>query len=187
MRDHAEGPTFESVYETYADKVLNLVFRMTGDEDTARDLTQDIFVKVYENLASFEQRSSIYTWIHRIAVNRVYNYLKRERRLQWVGLLDKTLHELLGEKQIESLWSPDAAPNTAEDRLERAERSDLLWRAVRSLPPKYRVPIVLYHYEEMSYKEVAAATGLSESAVETRIHRGRKKLLKLLKPWIGRV
>ena len=72
-------------------------------------------------------------------------------------------------------------------RLEAAERAYVVWRAVTSLPPKYRVPVVLYHYEGKSYKEVAETTGLSLSAVEARIHRGRKKLIKLLEPWIDRV
>jgi RNA polymerase sigma-70 factor (ECF subfamily) len=187
LRDQIEVPTFDRVYEAYADKVLNLVYRMVGNEETARDLTQDIFLKVYENLDSFERRSNIYTWIYRISVNHVYNHLKRERRLRWVGLLDKTVHEILNEKEVEPIFSPNAAPPPADDSLERAERAKLVWRAVRSLPPRYRIPIVLFHYEGMSYKDIASTTGLSMGAVETRIHRGRKKLVKLLEPWIDRI
>lgn len=186
MPGPTDATTFETVYETYAGDVLNLAFRMTADEDVARDLTQDIFVKVYQNLDSFERRSSLYTWIYRIAVNHIYNHLKRERRRRWVDLLDATVSEA-----IRGAGEDAAAPTTpevpADRRLEDNQRAEVVWRAVTSLPPKYRVPIVLYHYQGMSYKEIAEATGLTMSAVESRIHRGRKKLVTLLEPWVDRI
>jgi RNA polymerase sigma-70 factor (ECF subfamily) len=186
LPENTDATTFERAYEKYAGNILNLAWRMTGNEDTARDLTQDIFVKVYEKLDTFEARSNIYTWIYRIAINHIYNYLKKERRHRWVDLLDKTVHEALSDADADPAIS--AAPEPPADRrLEVAERADVVWRAVTALPPKFRVPIVLYHYEGMSYKEVAEAAGLSLSAVEARIHRGRKKLIKLLEPWIDRV
>ena len=80
--------TFDEVYAAYAERVLNLAFRLTGDEDVARDLSQEIFIKVYQNLARFEQRSQIFTWIYRIAVNHINNYLKKERRQRWVRLVE---------------------------------------------------------------------------------------------------
>lgn len=187
MQDKTDVSTFEHVYEAYAERILNLAYRMTGSEETARDLTQDIFLKVYENLDTFEHRSNVYTWIYRIAVNHIYNYLKRERRRSWVDLLDSSMRETVREDEVDPAFSA-AKPTTPADRkLEEGERAEVVWRAVRSLPPKYKLPITLYHYEGMSYKDIAEATGLSMSAVETRIHRGRKKLIKLLEPWIEKI
>lgn len=186
MPEQNDATTFESVYEKYADDILNVAWRMTANEDVARDLTQDIFLKVYQNLDKFERRSSIYTWIYRIAVNHIYNHLKKERRRRWVDVLDKTVSEAVHEDAEEGRY-PAASQPPADRLLEDSERAEVVWRAVTSLPPKYRVPIVLYHYQGMSYKEVADASGLSMSAVETRIHRGRKKLIKLLEPWIDRI
>jgi RNA polymerase sigma-70 factor (ECF subfamily) len=187
LPDQNDAPTFDRIYETYADKILNLAYRMTGDEEAARDLTQDVFLKVYQKLDTFEHRSEMYTWIYRIAVNHVYNYLKRTRRSRWTSLLDKRVGEILAETDVEPGFPSAAPPATADRALEEAERADVVWRAIRTLPPKYQVPVVLYHYEGMSYKEIAEATGLSMSAVETRIHRGRKKLVKLLEPWVERI
>lgn len=188
LPEQTDATTFESVYETYADNILNLAWRMTGNEDVARDLTQDIFLKVYQNLDTFERRSSIYTWIYRIAVNHIYNHLKRERRRRWVDLLDKTVSEAVRDLPGDAETSGLTAPEPLADRLlEDAERAHVVWRAVTALPPKYRVPIVLYHYQGMSYKEVAEAMDLSMSAVESRIHRGRKKLVTLLEPWMDRI
>jgi RNA polymerase sigma-70 factor (ECF subfamily) len=186
LPEKTDANTFESVYATYADNILNLAWRMTANEDIARDLTQDIFIKVYQNLDRFEGRSSVYTWIYRIAVNHIYNHLKKERRRRWVDLLDTTVSEAVQDDAAgpSSLSEPAAA---ADRLLEDAERADVVWRAVTALPPKYRVPIVLYHYQGMSYKDIAAASDLSMSAVEARIHRGRKKLVKLLEPWIDRI
>jgi RNA polymerase sigma-70 factor (ECF subfamily) len=186
LPEQTDATTFEGIYEAYADSILNLAWRMTANEEVARDLTQEIFMKVYQSLDTFERRSSVYTWIYRIAVNHIYNYLKKERRKGWADVLDKTLSEAVHEDAAED--PHPAAPEPAADRrLEDAERAEVVWRAVASLPPKYRVPIVLYHYQGMSYKDIAEASGLSMSAVETRIHRGRKKLVKLLEPWIDRI
>jgi RNA polymerase sigma-70 factor (ECF subfamily) len=187
LQEKIDVSTFDRVYESYADRVLNLAYRMTGSEETARDLTQDIFLKVYDNLDTFEHRSNVYTWIYRIAVNHIYNHLKRERRRTWVDLLDSSMREIVREDQVEPTYSAATSPPPADRKLEEGERADVVWRAVRSLPPKYQLPITLYHYEGLSYKDIAEATGLSMSAVETRIHRGRKKLIKLLEPWIDKI
>jgi RNA polymerase sigma-70 factor (ECF subfamily) len=186
LPEQTDAGTFESVYADYADTILNLAWRMTANEDVARDLTQDIFIKVYQNLDRFEGRSSVYTWIYRIAVNHIYNHLKKERRHRWVDLLDATVSEAVQDDDagLGGLSAPEAA---ADRLMEDAERAGVVWRAVTALPPKYRVPIVLYHYQGMSYKEIAAAAELSMSAVEARIHRGRKKLVKLLEPWMDRI
>lgn len=176
------APDFDAIYAGYSERVLNLAFRMTGDEDTARDLTQDIFIKVYEKLDTFEHRSDIYTWIHRVAINHIYNYLRKEKRRKLMGLLDRSIGDLFRLDQTDPAFP--VARNIPADRiLEESERSEVVWRAIRSLPPKYAVPLSLFSYEGMSYKQIANAMGISLSAVEARIHRARKKLIRILKPW----
>lgn len=187
MQEKTDVSTFDRVYEMYAGRILNLAHRMAGSEETARDLTQDIFLKVYENLETFEHRSNVYTWIYRIAVNHIYNHLKKERRRSWIVLMDTSVRDIAKEGEIDPAYSTSSPPLPADRKLEESERAEVVWRAVRSLPPKYQLPITLYHYEGMSYKDIAEATGLSMSAVETRIHRGRKKLIKLLEPWLDKI
>ncbi|MBP2680885.1 MAG: polymerase sigma factor, sigma-70 family [Candidatus Krumholzibacteriota bacterium] len=180
-------PEFDEIYEAYASRVLNLAYRLTGDDETARDLTQDIFIKVYENLGSFEQRSEIFTWIYRIAVNHVTNHLKKEKRRRWLNLLDRRIPEVLGESASEAVYDTPSHDPSAQKKLEDAERAGVVWAAVRSLPAEYRVPLVLYQYDGMSYKDIAETLGLSLSAVETRIHRAKKKLVPKLEPWLDRI
>jgi RNA polymerase sigma-70 factor (ECF subfamily) len=179
-------PEFDDIYETYGARVLNLAYRLSGDEETARDLTQEIFIKVYEHLDSFEQRSEIFTWIYRIAVNHVTNHLKKERRRRWLYVLDRRIPDVFGEGRELAVDPPSPDPS-AEKKLEQQERARIVWAAVRSLPAEYRVPVVLYHYEGMSYKEISETLGLSLSAVETRIHRAKKKLIPKLEPWLDRI
>jgi len=181
------APTFEEIYEAHAERVLNLAYRMSGDSETARDLTQEIFIKVYESLGTFERRSQVFTWLYRIAVNHIINHLRKERRRRWVSLMDTQVSDLLHEEGAEAESALRTAEPPADAKLEAADRARLVWGAIRSLPVKYRAPLVLYHYDEMSYKEIADALGLSLSAVETRIHRAKRKLAKTLEPWVDRI
>jgi RNA polymerase sigma-70 factor (ECF subfamily) len=178
---------FEEVYASNAERVLNLAYRLTGDEETARDLCQEIFVKVYQNLASFEHRSQVSTWIYRIAVNHISNYLKKERRLRWVRVLDRDVSDIIREDDIEPVFRRRTSTPTSEQRLEQAQRAQIVWGTIQTLPVKYRVPLVLHHYEGLSYKDIADAMQLSMSAVESRIHRAKRQLIKKLQPWLGKI
>lgn len=175
-------PSFEQIYGEYGQRILNVLYRFTNREQVARDLLQDVFVKVYENMPSFQQRSQLYTWIYRIAVNHAMNHLKRERRTLWVDLMDEKVVDLLSHERIEI---PGIGPQTVDrpdQALERIEISALVQEAVNALHPKYRVPFVLFRDEQLSYAEIAKVLDLSLSAVETRIHRARKMLIQKLNP-----
>lgn len=177
-------PDFETICRQYSDRITNLAYRMTGDDEMARDLTQDVFIKVYEHMSSFEGRSGIYTWIYRIAVNHILNYLKKERRYNWIQLMDRSLSEVLVEDVIDPDFQVASRPGRADHNLEQKQREEVVWNMIEKLPAKYRVPLVLFRYEGLSYKEIAETLELSLSAVETRIHRANKRLVDLLEPWI---
>ena len=187
VRHSQEGrslPTFEEIYQDYGERTLNLLYRFTAREQVARDLHQDVFVKVYENMGSFEKRSQIYTWIYRIAVNHAINYVRRERRRLWFNLLDETVSDLLKREKVEMSGLGGGDVLRPDELLERAEADQFVQRAVDSLPIKYRVPFVLFKDEQMSYNEICDVLGLSLSAVESRIHRARKMLMRKLSPLI---
>ena len=175
-------PTFEEIYQEYAERTLNLLYRFTSREQVARDLLQDVFIKVYENMDSFEKRSQIYTWIYRIAVNHAINYMRRERRTLWFNLLDETVGEFLKREKIEISGLGGGDVPRPDELLERSEADQSVQRAVDSLPVKYRVPFVLFKDEHLSYNEISSVLDLSLSAVESRIHRARKMLVKKLSP-----
>ena len=176
-----DNAAFEQIYYQYSARILNLIYRMTGSEEVARDLTQEVFVKVYENIGKFRGESQIFTWLYRIATNHTLNYLKREKRYKWLNLLDKPISEVLQENKIDNQFWAVGLPRP-DRQMEKKQREQIVWKLIQQLSPKYRVPYVLNRYENLSYQEIADTLNLSLSAVETRIHRAKKELVKKLNP-----
>ncbi len=172
--------SFKDIYDQSAEMVLNLAFRMVGKKEVARDLMQDVFVKVYENLDHFREDSKASTWVYRIAMNHIINYIKKEKRYLFMDLLDKNYNQNINES---SYWE-DNISEQADKQFEEKEKELFIRKKIEELNPKYRIPLLLYRYEEMSYQEIAEYLDLSLSAVEARIHRARKKLKEKLLPWI---
>lgn len=180
-------PSFEALYERYGSRVLNLIHRMTGNEEVSRDLAQDVWLRVHGHLDHFEARADVFTWIYRIAVNLTLNHLKREKRRHWIDLLDRSVGEVLSDESEDLVLPPPPAAQRPDRLMENEERARKLWQAVQSLDPKYRVPIVLFHYEDQSYQQIADTMGLSMVAVQARIFRGRKQLAKILGPLLDQL
>lgn len=174
--------SFEDVYRAHADRTLNLLFRFVNDEERAKDLLQDVFLKVYEGFPAFENRSDVGTWIHRIAVNHAMNVLKRERRTTWFNLLDESVGALLERRSVDlPEWGSGPVPRP-DHQLEAHEQEAIVEKVVHALPLKYRLPYLLHRNGEASNTEIARQLHLSVSAVETRIHRAKKKIIERLKP-----
>ena len=182
-----ELPSFETLYERYGARVLNVIYRMTGNDDVARDLAQDVWLRVYRSLDRFEARADIFTWIYRIAVNLTLNHLKREKRRRWVDLLDQNIDDVLGDAASEPAVALPAPSDRQDRAMEKEQLARHLWDAVQQLEPMYRVPIVLFHYENQSYQEIADTMGLSMPAVQARIFRARKQLGKILGPLLDQL
>jgi len=180
-------PSFEELYERYGARVLNLIHRMTGNDEVSRGLAQEVWLRVHAHLDRFEARADIFTWIYRIAVNLTLNHLKREKRRRWIDLLDQSVGEILSEESEDLVMPSPAKAERADRKVENEERAKALWEAVQSLDPKYRVPIVLFHYEDQSYQQIADTMGLSMVAVQARIFRGRKQLAKILGPLLDQL
>jgi len=185
-REFDPPASLESIYNAYGERILNLAYRMTSDEEAARDLTHDVFLKAYENFHLFDRNSQVYTWIYRIAVNHILNYLRRARRARWVRLMDESVADLYRENRPAFRPELEDQPSFLE-ALEHRERSRVLWSAVQSLPLKYRMPLVLFFYEGLSHQEIAEAMQLSLSAVETRIHRAKKTLFGKIEPYLNQI
>lgn len=179
--------SFEEIYREYAENILNLAFKITGREDVARDLTQDIFLKVYQNLDSFRGQSQIYTWLYRIALNHIFNYLKKEKRYRWIELLDTKIDEALEADDSEAKFSLHSSPVQPDKEIEKSQREKIVWAFILELPLKQRVPFILHRYEGLSYQEIAEQLQISLSNVESRIHRAKKFLVNKLKPWVDKI
>lgn len=182
-----DAQSFEALYERYGARVLNLIYRMTGNNDVSRDLAQDVWLRVFKHLDRFEARADVFTWIYRIAVNRTLNHLKQEKRRRWVSFLDQSIGEALSEENADPAVPLHSNTERQDKAVEAEQRAGHLWTAIQKLDPMYRVPIVLFHYEQQSYQEIADTMGLTMAAVQARIFRGRKQLAKILGPLLDQL
>ena len=153
----------------HADSIYGLALRLLGDEDAAADVVQDTFLAAFKAIARFDGRSSLGTWLYRIAHNNAMMQLRRSK-------LKVPFVEDEGENE-EYVSGPVVAwDETPERLLARDETAEILEEAVAALSPALREVFVLRDVEERSTAESATLLGLSESAVKVRLHRARLQL-----------
>ena len=158
---------FEELYRRHAGRVHALCLRMSGDPARARELTQDVFVRLWERLGSFRGEAALSTWLHRLAVNVVLVSLRGERR--------RTRRVMLADDEGEpgTLAEGSAAPEAIEDRLD-------IEAAVAALPPGARTVFVLHDVEGYRHEEIARMTGAAPGTLRAQLHRARKLLMEAL-------
>jgi RNA polymerase sigma-70 factor, ECF subfamily len=170
-----DGPAYEILIQRYQQPVFNLVCRLMNDPADASDIVQEVFLKVFRNIANFRGKSSLKTWIYRIAVNEAYNHRRWfSRHLRQEVALAADEGSL---SYADSLADPGRTPfDLAADRETRA----LVEAALETLNPKFRAAVVLRDIEDMSYEEIATVLDVSLGTVKSRILRGREALRKIL-------
>jgi RNA polymerase sigma-70 factor (ECF subfamily) len=170
--DHA----FEILVNRHQTSVLNLIYRFIGDRTQAKDLAQEVFLRVWQAAKSYEPKAKFTTWIYQITANLCLNELKSARRRKWFPF-----HRSDGDSEntIEETFS-DGSP-TAEDLLLAKERSRQISDALQSLPDSQRMALVLKRYNDLTYEEISRIIGCSVSAVESLLVRAKRTLQEKLK------
>jgi RNA polymerase sigma-70 factor, ECF subfamily len=159
---------FGQLMHRYAGAVYNLAYRMLGSAEEAEDASQEIFLRAYTRLSSFDRARRFSTWLLSIGSNYCIDRLRR-RRYTWMTLDDVAF----------TLPSTERGPErSALDQ----ERRAAVQRALQRLPENYRLVTVLRYWQDLSYDEIARVTGLTESAIKTRLHRARHMLEEALGP-----
>ena len=152
---------FAVLVSRYEAVLFRVALRMLGDRADAADAAQTAFIKAYERLTSFDNSFRFFSWIYRILLNECLN-TKRSRRS----------HEQVSVDIV-------AGKSPLED-LEVAERQDRVQRALLALPDDYRKVVVLRHFAELSYEDIAATLGIPEKTVKSRLYTARQRLMELL-------
>jgi RNA polymerase sigma factor (sigma-70 family) len=155
---------FNLVVAEYSRRVYALCYRMLRDEEDARDMTQEVFVRAYSRRGSFGGRSSLYTWIYRIGVNMCLSSI-RKRKVRTVPLDDV---------------EPFLAAGGHDGPGDRADLRRLVSGALMRLPPKQRAVFSLRFYERMPFKEIARVTGTTVGAAKANHHFALEKLRSVL-------
>ena len=152
---------FEPLVERYHRPLFNLAARLLGSRDEALDSTQNAFVKAYENLASFDQGQRFFSWIYQILRNECLNVLRSRR-------------------PSAPLPEDMAAQGSPADALDEEQRRAAVQAALMALPDEQREVVLLRHFTELSYDEIAVSTGVPVKTVKSRLYSARQRLATLL-------
>jgi RNA polymerase sigma-70 factor (ECF subfamily) len=155
---------FKGLVERYQSRLFNFLYRYLRDRQAAEDLTQEVFLKVYQAAPRFKPRARVRTWIFTIAYNLAVNELRRRRRRKLFGLL------ALEDREIE-----------ASDARDHLELEETMTEALGLLPHKQRAALMLRVRDELSYQEIAEILGVTRASVESLMFRARKRLRRLIR------
>lgn len=173
---HSES--FKSIFDEYQTQVLNICHGILGDRESAQDVCQDVFFRIYKSLDTFQAKSKLSTWIYRIAVNQSLNAVrKRKRDKQTIVYSEQTDQAAYNQATAPSSQHPDK-------KLELSERKQIIWKAVQSLPENQRTVIILQKYEGFSCQEIADILNCTLSSVQSRMHRAKQGLVLKLRPFL---
>jgi RNA polymerase sigma-70 factor (ECF subfamily) len=156
---------FAELVKRYKNLVYSVILRMVNDHEEANDLAQDVFIKIYKNLDKYYPEYKFSTWVIRIATNHVIDY-RRKKKQETVPIED-----------VEFSLRTEESPEGAYIRREQKEE---LRKIVGDLPDMYKIPIVLYHEQGLSYQEISEIINEPLSKVKNRIFRGRRMLKESL-------
>lgn len=168
---------FRSIIDRTQGLVTQIVFKMISNQEDRRDVAQDIYLKVFNKLGSFQYQSKLSTWVWQIAFNTCANYLKKKKLILFdQTVLNSERHEEMAEFNIDE----DVFANDIEKGLIHNDLKRILNVEIDKLSPLYKTLITLYHIEETSYSEMAQIVGLPEGTVKSYLFRARKILKEQL-------
>jgi RNA polymerase sigma-70 factor (ECF subfamily) len=164
---------FEELVRLTSPACYALAFRLVGNEDDARDVVQDAYLRAYRGLRRFRGEAGFATWLHRITVNCAATLLERRSKASCDQLDDLDDSAQLIERRSER--DPESAASTADDR-------ERLVEALGELPDQLRLVVVLRDVYDLSHREIAKELGISQAAAKVRLHRARRRLRERLFP-----
>lgn len=170
-----DAQQFEAFMRNYQNMVFSTAMRLLANPADAQDVTQDVFVKAYEHFADLHEQPGAGGWLRKVATNMSLNHLSRYRS-RWSFFSELFQHGDDDETEVEF-----ASPQDLDSELVQADRQELVEQTLQKLPSAQRVPLVLYHLENMSYEEIATRLNVSLGKVKTDIFRGREALRRKLR------
>ncbi|EGW38689.1 RNA polymerase sigma factor [Desulfosporosinus sp. OT] len=158
---------FSALYKKYKNPIFSYIFYLAGDRPAAEEICQDVFLKVYLNIARFENRSSFKTWIYRIAKNAYLDYIRAQKRKVAIESI-----ELFAKELEDKGMSPEEyAVNTAT--------KELIEKTLNKMSQKYRMLLILRDIQNLSYKEISDITEMELNTVKVGVYRGRREFQRI--------
>lgn len=151
----------------YGDRIIRLVCLVVNDLHLAEEITQEVFIKAFENTPDFRNQASPYTWLYRIAINLSRNYLRRRHRLRFEPW-EEELRQSIPEEPL-------------EEQVTRRETGRKIRNCISQLPLRYREVIVLYYYEDLKITDIVKVLEKPEGTIKSHLARGRDALVKVMR------
>jgi RNA polymerase sigma-70 factor (ECF subfamily) len=168
---------FDELVRRYEKQTYNLAYRLSGNYDDASDVVVEAFVRAFQGLHTFRGDANFSTWLHRVVVNTFLDMRKRQKGRQHLSLEEQI--ELDGDSLTRQIEDTSPGP---QELVEEKEREQVLQQAIAQLSPDRRILIVLYHFENLSYDEIAQMLNLPVGTVKSRLNRARLALREILEP-----
>lgn len=175
---------FAQLVQKYQDRVFNTCWRICGHHEDARDVTQEAFIKAYQNLHAFRQESAFYTWLFRVAVNLALSHRRSSARRRTVSL-DAVEHasgtqadQLVRHVKAVTVDDPDGAER-------KAEAHALVAQALHALDDDHKIVVVLRDMEGFDYRQIGAMLDIPTGTVKSRLHRARMTIRAAIAPAMG--
>lgn len=161
---------FRELVERHKSYIFTLLFQMIGHRETAEDLSQEVFMKLYRSLSQYRAEAKFTTWLYRIAANTATDYRRSKARHP----IRELLQRLGRDPTVVRVRTP--AEEDPEQHAVAKEGQELMQRLISRMPEKYKLILFLYHYRQLSVQEIAIITELPAKTVETRLYRGKAML-----------
>ena len=168
---------FNPLVLKYEKKIYNLIYHQIRDRETAKDISQEVFLKAFKALPNFKGGSAFYSWIYRIAINSSIDFQRQRNRSKVL-----TFEEL--PLDADEVLRMSASHPSPEKLLEEKELGKIIRKAVRKLPPGQRRVFNLRHRRELAIKEIAVLLNRSESTIKTHLHHAHRRLQDMLLPYL---
>ncbi|KUO76483.1 MAG: RNA polymerase subunit sigma-24 [Desulfosporosinus sp. BRH_c37] len=158
---------FSALYKKYKNPIFSYIFYLAGDRPAAEEICQDVFLKVYLNIAKFENRSSFKTWIYKIAKNAYLDYVQAQKRKVPIDNI-----ELFAKELEDRGMSP-------EEHAVNIATKELIEKTLNKMSQKYRMLLILRDIQNLSYKEISDITEMELNTVKVGVYRGRREFQKV--------
>ena len=172
-----QSAAFGTLVTRYQDRLYNTAFRLLGNAEDARDVSQDAFIRVWEAADRFRGDARFSTWFYRILVNLCLDHKRRGR--WWTRVVARDADRDADDALVERQPAPGPDPG---DQVSKAQTMARLWEAVHRLSPQQRAAVVLYAQEHLSTAEIADVLRVAEATVRVHLHRAVAALRKALAP-----
>ena len=165
---------FNVLVERYQNRLLRIAYGVTLNHEDSIEIVQDVFVIVFKKIHTFRQESSLSTWLRKITINQCLNWKRKwKRRFKWH-------HESIESENDKTLFKKNKENNDPETLYKEKQFEKNIMQAIKTLPEKTRLVLVLNAFEGLSYEEIARTLNIKKGTVSSRLHFARKNLINSL-------